>query len=122
MSAQRPVVLLGLAHTCSIHGPGTVISGSPVCNLHGKPVARVGDKISCGATIITGSSTVLIDDGKAVARMGYTTDHGGMLIEGHSDLWRKRMCISVLSPRATVQTMRRNTWHLMWWSQAYRSA
>lgn len=85
MSAQRPVVLLGHAHTCPIHGPGTVISGSPVCSLHGRPVARVGDKISCGATITTGSSTVLIDDGKAAVRMGDTTDHGGTLIEGHSD-------------------------------------
>lgn len=85
MSAQRPVVLLGHAHTCPLHGLGTVISGSPVCSLHGRPVACVGDKISCGATIITGSPTVLIDDGKAVARMGDATDHGGTLIEGHRD-------------------------------------
>ncbi|RUS67925.1 hypothetical protein CUZ56_00406 [Saezia sanguinis] len=82
MSAQRPVVLLGHAHTCPIHGPGTVISGSPVCSLHGKPVARQGDKISCGPTIITGSPTVLIDDGRPVARLGDSTDHGGALIEG----------------------------------------
>jgi uncharacterized Zn-binding protein involved in type VI secretion len=62
-----------------------VIGGSPVCSLHGKPVARLGDKISCGATIISGSLTVLIDDGKAVARLGDSTDHGGTLIESHSD-------------------------------------
>jgi uncharacterized Zn-binding protein involved in type VI secretion len=62
-----------------------VISGSPICNLHGKPLARVGDKISCGATIITGSPTVLIDDGRPAARLGDGTDHGGTLIEGHSD-------------------------------------
>ncbi|WP_339805857.1 PAAR domain-containing protein [Saezia sanguinis] len=38
--------------------------------------------MSCGATIITGSPTVLIDDGRPVARLGDSTDHGGALIEG----------------------------------------
>lgn len=78
----RPVVLLGHAHVCPMHGPGVVVSGSDKVMLHQKPVARVGDTISCGATIVTGSSNVFIDDGRAVARMGDTTSHGGRLTEG----------------------------------------
>lgn len=80
--SKRPVVLLGHAHTCPIHGPGVVVTGSSTCTVHGRPVARVGDKISCGATIVSGSQRVKIDSGQPVARMGDKTDHGGELIEG----------------------------------------
>jgi len=82
---SRPVVLVGHAHVCPIHGPGTVVSGSDTVKLHQKPVARIGDLISCGARIVTGSPTVSIDGSRPVARQGDTTDHGGTLIEGDPD-------------------------------------
>nr|WP_242548628.1 PAAR domain-containing protein [Pseudomonas putida] len=48
-----------------------------------RPVARVGDKISCGAVIETGADCTIID-GQPAAREGDTTSHGGTLIEGDS--------------------------------------
>ncbi len=83
---MKPVVLLGHQHRCPIHGPGHVTSGATDAWINGKPIARVGDSISCGAVIQTGSADTLIE-GKAVARLGDTTSHGGTLIEGDDD-WR----------------------------------
>jgi len=34
------------------HGPGTIVSGDASLIVDGKPVARHGDKTSCGATLI----------------------------------------------------------------------
>jgi len=45
------------------------------------PVARVGDKTACGATIVKGSSQSS-DNGKAIAYMGSMTSHGGTIVEG----------------------------------------
>ena len=83
--ASRPVVLVGHAHMCPIHGPGVVVTGSPTSILNGRPVARVGDLVSSGATIITGSAIASLDDGQPIARLGDVTSHGGTLIEGESD-------------------------------------
>jgi hypothetical protein len=38
--------------TCPRHGDGTITSGDPSMLVDGKPVARHGDKTSCGATLI----------------------------------------------------------------------
>ncbi|MFD2640548.1 PAAR domain-containing protein [Pseudomonas japonica] len=78
---MQPIVLLGHQHDCPIHGKGTVTSGAIDATVNGKPIARVGDSISCGAVIQTGSADTFID-GQAVARVGDTTSHGGTLIEG----------------------------------------
>lgn len=80
---MKPVVLVGHRHSCPIHGPGTVVSGAPSTNIDGRAVARVGDQISCGAVIQTGSANFVID-GRPVARQGDTTSHGGTLVEGES--------------------------------------
>lgn len=45
------------------------------------PIARVGDSISCGATIIKGSSMATCD-GRPVAYLGSQTSHGGVIITG----------------------------------------
>ncbi|PXV61563.1 Zn-binding Pro-Ala-Ala-Arg (PAAR) domain-containing protein, incolved in TypeVI secretion [Dyella jiangningensis] len=76
-----PVVLVGHAHACPIHGRGHVTTGTKSGLVHGKEVACAGDKTSCGATIIGGSPGASIL-GKAIARKGDTTDHGGVLEEG----------------------------------------
>lgn len=34
----------------------TVVSGNPRYTIHGKPIARIGDSVSCGGTIATGQS------------------------------------------------------------------
>ncbi|WPO98797.1 PAAR domain-containing protein [Pseudomonas sp. HR96] len=81
---MKPIVLVGHAHHCPIHGAGEVITGSSTTLLNGRPVARVGDEISCGAVIETGSP-YHSDQGRPIARVGDSTDHGGTLIEGDGD-------------------------------------
>ncbi len=67
------------------HG-GVVLEGSPTTTTGGKPIARVGDKVSCPqnghggvTTIISGDPTCIID-GKAAARHGDKTACGATLI------------------------------------------
>ncbi|MFC5698816.1 PAAR domain-containing protein [Pseudomonas sp. GCM10022186] len=80
---MRPIVLVGHRHSCPLHGEGTVVSGASQANIDGRPVARIGDKISCGAVIQTGSPSTIIE-GQPAAREGDKTSHGGTLIEGDS--------------------------------------
>jgi len=81
---MNPVVLVGHRHDCPIHGIGIVETGSADYTFNGKAVARVGDRISCGAVITGGSANYQIE-GKEVAREGDRTDHDGVLVEGDSD-------------------------------------
>lgn len=39
----------------------TLISGSPTVLANGKQIGRIGDPLSCGSTIATGSSDVILD-------------------------------------------------------------
>ncbi|WP_414648248.1 PAAR domain-containing protein [Dyella sp.] len=78
-----PVVLVGHRHSCPFHGDGRVTTGTKGGMVRDKLVACVGDRISCGATIISGSPGASLH-GKPVARKGDTTDHGGTLEEGDS--------------------------------------
>ncbi|MFP3555102.1 PAAR domain-containing protein [Paraburkholderia sp. SIMBA_049] len=79
---MRPVVLVGHQHICPIHGPGIVTTGTSGVLVGGRAVARIGDKTSCGAVIVSGSSSEF--DGSGVARKVDLTSHGGTLIEGDS--------------------------------------
>ncbi|MFJ2981024.1 MULTISPECIES: PAAR domain-containing protein [unclassified Pseudomonas] len=81
---MKPVVLVGHHHDCPLHGIGVVETGSADYTFNGKAVARVGDRISCGALITNGSASYQIQS-KKVARKGDQTDHGGVLIEGDDD-------------------------------------
>ncbi|MEO1362751.1 MAG: PAAR domain-containing protein [Pseudomonadota bacterium] len=64
---------------CKVVTP--IIEGSPSATADNLPVARVGDKTACGATIVKGSSMATAD-GKPVAYLGSTTSHGGTIISG----------------------------------------
>ncbi|EHC5873780.1 hypothetical protein JR782_004630 [Salmonella enterica subsp. enterica serovar Eastbourne] len=81
---MQPVVLVGHKHSCPIHGDGTVVSGASEVQVNGRAVARVGDRISCGAVIQTGSPGTRVE-GQSVAREGDLTSHGGKLAEGEAD-------------------------------------
>ncbi len=67
------------------HG-GTVISGSPVTDAAGKPIARVGDKVTCprrghgGTTVIVSGDPTCVIDGQPAARHGDRTACGAILI------------------------------------------
>lgn len=83
----KPYILLG---DSTSHG-GKVLEGSPTTTINGKPVARVGDKVSCPikghgvCPIVSGDPTCLIDD-KPLARHGDTTACGASLIASQSSV------------------------------------
>ena len=58
------VVRQGDTVSCNSHGAQTVSNGSPTRkDLDGKKIARIGDPISCGATIVgPGDPDVIIRD------------------------------------------------------------
>jgi len=78
---MKPIVLVGHRHECPIHGVGIVETGASAAFVDGKAIARVGDRISCGAVIETGAACTIIE-GQPAAREEDTTSHGGVLVEG----------------------------------------
>lgn len=49
--------------SCSDHSPhgGSASGGSPNVFVNGKPLCRIGNPISCGDTMMTGSDNVIIN-------------------------------------------------------------
>lgn len=77
----RPFIVLG---DSTSHG-GTVVEASQVTFTHNKPIARVGDKVTCpipghGTTVIVEGDPTMILDGKPVARHGDKCACGAVLI------------------------------------------
>lgn len=78
---MKRVIRLGDPTT---HG-GTVVSASPTVIINGKPVARLGDSVTCPqpghgtVTIVEGDPNWLID-GRPVALEGHKTSCGASLI------------------------------------------
>lgn len=75
---NRPVIRVG---DSTSHG-GAVEEGSAHFIVDGKPVARVGDKVSCplhGGTTIDSGSETYVTDGRPTARDGDTTACGATL-------------------------------------------
>jgi len=77
---MQPVARVGDTHACTRCRKCTIISGG-TATIDGRPVARVGDKTSCGATITSGSSQST-DDGRPVAYVGCSTSVGGTIVSG----------------------------------------
>lgn len=76
----RPVIVIG---DSTSHG-GTVISGDAVATVQGKPIARIGDQVTCPrcdctTSIATGDDTTILH-GQPVARHGDKTACGATLI------------------------------------------
>lgn len=89
----RPIALVGHAYMCPVpgHQASVIVSGSPTCEVDGRPIARIGDMTSCGAVIISGSKNAYIDDNRPIARKGDKGIHVelgviGEIIEG-VDKW-----------------------------------
>lgn len=67
------------------HG-GVVVTGSAMTDVAGKPVARVGDKVTCpqrghgGETVIASGDPTCIIDGQPAARHGDKTACGATLL------------------------------------------
>jgi uncharacterized Zn-binding protein involved in type VI secretion len=65
---------------------GTVITGSPFTDVKGRAIARVNDKIACrkNCVIVTGNFTEIID-GAAMALHGSQTSAGCTCLSGNND-------------------------------------
>lgn len=83
---SKPVIVVG---DKTSHG-GTVISGAPTVTSNGKPVARVGDKVTCpipfhgGVTSIASGDPATMVLGMPVARHGDKTGCGATIISSQS--------------------------------------
>jgi uncharacterized Zn-binding protein involved in type VI secretion len=61
----QPAAVMGDTHVCSFpppppHPSTPIVKGSATVFVGGRPAARVGDLASCGASIVSGASTVEI--------------------------------------------------------------
>ncbi len=74
------VARVGDEHACPKCRKCQIISGGSA-TIDGRPVARIGDKTTCGAVITSGSS-LSTDDGKPVAYLGCQTSVGGVIVSG----------------------------------------
>ncbi len=89
--AGKPIATVGSMHVCPLvsgtvpHVGGPVIGpGQPNVLINGKPVAVMGDTVTCAGppdTIVQGEPTVLIN-GIPVATQGSMTAHGGTITVG----------------------------------------
>lgn len=73
----------------SLSGGGTVVSGSPFTDIDGSAMARVGDRAICkahGPGTIVSGDTTLIIDGNPAARHGDKVSCGCQLIAGRQSL------------------------------------
>ncbi|WP_426101354.1 PAAR domain-containing protein [Massilia sp. TSP1-1-2] len=53
------IARVGDKTSCPIHGNGTIASGDMTMIVDGKPAARHGDKVSCGALLIAGQQATV---------------------------------------------------------------
>ncbi len=86
------VSLKGHNHLCPMvepgpkpHVGGPISQTQTLVTVEGVPVAVVGDTCTCmvgGPDTISGGSLIVFIEGKAVARIGDPTAHGGRIVEG----------------------------------------
>ena len=81
-NADRPIIVVG---DRTDHG-GVVLTGAYDTQIDGKPVARVGDLVSCprkghgGTTVIVTGAAMMNIEGRQVARHGDKTQCGATLL------------------------------------------
>lgn len=74
------IARLGDKVICPTCGPQTIVSASPNAKIDGIPIARIGDQVSCGSVIVTGSTMTRVD-GRYMAVVGSLTSHSGVVQE-----------------------------------------
>lgn len=88
---SKPVAVLGSYHSCPAktgkdpHEGGPTLATASNITVAGLPIACVGDKLVCLGppdTITEGSATVSAN-GRAIARIGDGTAHGGTILAGN---------------------------------------
>lgn len=58
---RMPAARMGDLHACPEHGITEIAQGSKKTLIEGKPAARLCDVTDCGAMIVTGSDTALVE-------------------------------------------------------------
>ena len=90
---MRAIASLGDSHSChkisltTLHLGGAIMTGSGFFSIHGKPIARAGDKLHClpvKDTIKHGIDGITINN-RNIAAIGNHCEHGGVITEGASD-------------------------------------
>ena len=69
------------------HG-GEIVTGSNKCEVNNRPVARVGDTVECdihGTQTIVAGSSNLVDENRDVARIGDLVSCGAVIVTGSED-------------------------------------
>ncbi|NRH26739.1 hypothetical protein FEZ62_03785 [Pseudomonas sp. MS19] len=82
-----PSARKGDSHVCPLPGHGTtpIISASDNVIINGDWAARVGDACGCGAVIIAGFPSIIVND-RPMAYLGSPTSHGGMITSGSENV------------------------------------
>lgn len=77
----------GDLHKCPLpgHGVTPIVTSSGNTTINGMGAARVGDTCGCGAVIVAGFPSIMIN-GRPMAHLGSPTSHGGMLVSGSPDV------------------------------------
>ena len=75
-------------------GPHRIISGASTVFVDDAPVARVGDKCSCGAAIVSGADWFEVED-RPAAIHGSQTSCGGRVIAASSASTGSPMSIDI---------------------------
>ncbi|MCI3946380.1 membrane protein [Pseudomonas syringae] len=78
---------LGDQHACPLpgHGITPVATASGDVLINALNAARVGDLCACGAVIVAGFPSILLN-GRPMAHLGSPTSHGGMLMTGSENV------------------------------------
>lgn len=81
--AFKPIARVGDTHDCPIpgHGTTTILDGDSYFVIDDRPVATVGSKTGCGATITQGSPEGSVN-GKDISYIGCSSSHGGVITSG----------------------------------------
>jgi uncharacterized Zn-binding protein involved in type VI secretion len=78
---------LGDQHACPLpgHGITPIATASGDVLINALCAARVGDICACGAVIVAGFPSIMVN-GRPMAHLGSPTSHGGMLVTGSQDV------------------------------------
>ncbi|CAM3399683.1 PAAR domain-containing protein [Pseudomonas floridensis] len=82
-----PTARQGDLHVCPIPGhiPTPIITASGDVLANSSGIARVGDVCACGAVIVAGFPSIMVN-GRPMAHLGSPTSHGGMIVNGSPDV------------------------------------
>ncbi|WP_193668145.1 PAAR domain-containing protein [Paracoccus kondratievae] len=78
---MTPLARLGDRHQCTLHGEKAITSVAGGSSCDARPIATVGDLTGCGAVIVTGSDSFILN-GRRAAVVGSRTSHGGVVVAG----------------------------------------